>query len=838
MRLPNVGSYAVLSSAAATENPDQPSTLSINPDNITSQQNDSTQICVEVFVSLSSEQDDEQLTFSVVNEDDDSQNVIENLKINTTNGWQMRRIHFLAPEFHNSIVIAANLKGKNSVLALTNFSLHETCTAESNDIPSTCAEQKEFVCADGACLSWDKVCNLKDDCVDGSDENICDSLPTHAMCTFEEDTCGWTNMFNDPKARNEHFDWTRHQGPSPTPDTGPKVDHTLGTTEGFYMYIESTNRTMLDFATLHSMVMPPRSEDLNGNCKLRFFFHMYGRTIGELEVSVVDLCAENPLQRGPHRLWHKEGKQGNNWMWMINIRGSGGFHSHGDTAIDDVTYSPECFGIQHNASHFTNKSSEQEMTFKTFLLDPKTYCKIRHTGGTRSAKVTSSDRETDLEGTSGDPVTVGLTWAKHPSPKIRVEYIIVITVSAVTVAIVMGTVLLCIAIKKHKVSSSQTPRLELVTTVSDDNFSSPAVHPSTIDMQLRCVVTELNPNYDFITAKYPEQQLREIPRNKLQLIRLLGQGAFGEVYEGTLTNMCANVRELQVAVKTLTALSTEQAETDFLMEAVIISKFMHKNVVKCLGVCFEEHPRYIILELLEGGDLKTFLRDSRPKGDQACTVSMEELLKLSLDVANGCRHLEEKHFVHRDIAARNCILTTRGPGRIAKIADFGMSRDIYSADYYRKGGKTMLPIKWMPPEAFLDGVFTSKTDVWSFGVLLWEIYTLGYMPYPGQTNSDVMHFVSSGGRLDPPEQCPDAPVGTCQFLTAEYFKDASTLANSVTCEEDSVDKSTETLDSPTNMIENRDQITDTLDSPTNVAEFRSTMESESREPLLLSSPDY
>lgn len=91
---------------------------------------------------------------------------------------------------------------------------------------------------------------------------------------------------------------------------------------------------------------------------------------------------------------------------------------------------------------------------------------------------------------------------------------------------------------------------------------------------------------------------------------------------------------------------------------------------------------------------------------------MQDLITCAHDVAEGCKYMEDARFIHRDIAARNCLLTTKGPGRIVKIADFGMARDIYRSDYYKKGGKAMLPIKWMPPESFLDGIFTTKTDVW------------------------------------------------------------------------------------------------------------------------------
>ncbi|XP_076366752.1 leukocyte tyrosine kinase receptor-like isoform X2 [Tachypleus tridentatus] len=259
--------------------------------------------------------------------------------------------------------------------------------------------------------------------------------------------------------------------------------------------------------------------------------------------------------------------------------------------------------------------------------------------------------------------------------------------------------------------------------------------------------TDYNPNYEFGGSTYTVKDLNEIPRENLTLVKALGQGAFGEVYRGFLG-------DIPVAVKTLPELSSNQAEMDFLMEALIMSKFEHPNIVHFMGVCFDKMPRFIVLELLPGGDLKTFLREARPKCNKS-NLTMKKLLAMAMDVGKGCQYLEEHHFIHRDLAARNCLLTTKDSDPVVKIADFGMARDIYRADYYRKGGKTILPVKWMPPEAFLDGIFTSKTDVWSFGVLLWEVLSLGYMPYPGRGNQEVMQLVTSGGRLEPPALCPN-----------------------------------------------------------------------------------
>ncbi|KAJ3612721.1 hypothetical protein NHX12_018979 [Muraenolepis orangiensis] len=252
------------------------------------------------------------------------------------------------------------------------------------------------------------------------------------------------------------------------------------------------------------------------------------------------------------------------------------------------------------------------------------------------------------------------------------------------------------------------------------------------------IMTDYNPNYCFAGKMASISDLKEVPRRNISLVRGLGQGAFGEVYEGLAVGVPGEPSPMAVAVKTLPEVCSD--------------KFSQQNIVRCIGVSLKALPRFILLELMAGGDLKTFLRETRPRLDQPSSLSMVDLLSAARDIARGCQYLEENQFIHRDIAARNCLLTCKGPGRVAKIGDFGMARDIYS--YYRKGGRAVLPVKWMPPEAFMEGIFTSKTDTWSFGVLLWEIFSLGFMPYPSRSNQEVLEFVTSGGRMDPPKNCP------------------------------------------------------------------------------------
>lgn len=190
-----------------------------------------------------------------------------------------------------------------------------------------------------------------------------------------------------------------------------------------------------------------------------------------------------------------------------------------------------------------------------------------------------------------------------------------------------------------------------------------------------------------------------------------------------------------------------------------MKNFKHPHILRLVGICLTNQPMCLLFELMDDGDMLSFLRNRRPDGTCPSPLSLAELIEMCVHVADGCCYLEQKHFVHRDLAARNCLVSTEGdlPGtgrRVVKIGDFGLTRDLYKADYYRKEGEGLLPVRWMPPESLVDGVFTTQSDAWSFGVLLWEVCTLGQQPYPARSNLEVLEFVQNGGRLDRPDTCP------------------------------------------------------------------------------------
>uniref|UniRef100_A0A8C8Y6P7 Tyrosine-protein kinase receptor n=1 Tax=Panthera leo TaxID=9689 RepID=A0A8C8Y6P7_PANLE len=244
--------------------------------------------------------------------------------------------------------------------------------------------------------------------------------------------------------------------------------------------------------------------------------------------------------------------------------------------------------------------------------------------------------------------------------------------------------------------------------------------------------------------------VHHIKRRDIVLKWELGEGAFGKVFLAECYNLLPEQDKMLVAVKALKEVS-ESARQDFQREAQLLTVLQHQHIVRFFGVCTEGRPLLMVFEYMRHGDLNRFLRSHGPDAKLLAgredvapgPLGLSQLLAVASQVAAGMVYLAGLHFVHRDLATRNCLV---GQGLVVKIGDFGMSRDIYSTDYYR--------IRWMPPESILYRKFTTESDVWSFGVVLWEIFTYGKQPWYQLSNTEAIECITQGRELERPRACP------------------------------------------------------------------------------------
>ncbi|KAM9275669.1 tyrosine-protein kinase Fes/Fps [Morus bassanus] len=251
-----------------------------------------------------------------------------------------------------------------------------------------------------------------------------------------------------------------------------------------------------------------------------------------------------------------------------------------------------------------------------------------------------------------------------------------------------------------------------------------------------------------ITRKSGVILTRAVPKDKWVLNHedvllgdRIGRGNFGEVFSGRL-----RADNTPVAVKSCRETLPPELKAKFLQEARILKQYNHPNIVRLIGVCTQKQPIYIVMELVQGGDFLSFLRSEGPH------LRVKELIKMTENAAAGMEYLESKHCIHRDLAARNCLVTEKNT---LKISDFGMSRQEEDGIYASTAGMKQIPVKWTAPEALNYGRYSSESDVWSFGILLWEAFSLGAVPYTNLSNQQTREAVEQGVRLDPPEQCPE-----------------------------------------------------------------------------------
>ncbi|KAJ8247128.1 hypothetical protein GJAV_G00259070 [Gymnothorax javanicus] len=292
--------------------------------------------------------------------------------------------------------------------------------------------------------------------------------------------------------------------------------------------------------------------------------------------------------------------------------------------------------------------------------------------------------------------------------------------------------------------SSGKSNASLVRVARLSSGSAPAL-AGVVEMEL-----PFDPDWDF-------------NRESLVLGKRLGEGCFGQVVMAKAYGLNKSHPEeaVTVAVKMLKDDASDKDLADLVSEMELMKGMdKHKNIINLLGVCTRNGPLYVLVEFASKGSLREYLRTRRPPGMDCIfdgtrvpleQLTFKDLLSCAYQVARGMEYLASRRCIHRDLAARNVLVTE---DNVMKIADFGLARGVHHIDYYKKTTNGRLPVKWMAPEALFDRVYTHQSDVWSFGVLMWEIFTLGGSPYPGIPVEELFKLLKEGHRMDRPSNCP------------------------------------------------------------------------------------
>ncbi|OCT97975.1 tyrosine-protein kinase transmembrane receptor ROR2 isoform X1 [Xenopus laevis] len=323
----------------------------------------------------------------------------------------------------------------------------------------------------------------------------------------------------------------------------------------------------------------------------------------------------------------------------------------------------------------------------------------------------------------------------HDNTKMEILYILVPSI-AIPLVIACLFFLVCMCRNKQKASASTPQRRQLMASPSQD-----------MEMPL-------------MNQHKQQTKVKEINLSTVRFMEELGEDRFGKVYKGHLFGTTPGEQTQTVAIKTLKDKVEVALREEFKHEAMMRSRLQHPNIVCLIGTVTKEQPMSMIFSYSPLSDLHEFLVMRSPHSDVGSTdddktvkstLEPADFLHIVTQIAAGMEFLSSHYVVHKDLAARNVLVFDK---LSIKISDLGLFREVYSADYYKLMGNSMLPIRWMSPEAITYGKFSVDSDIWSYGVVLWEIFSYGLQPYCGYSNQDVIEMIRNRQLLLCPDDCP------------------------------------------------------------------------------------
>ncbi|XP_038068944.1 fibroblast growth factor receptor-like [Patiria miniata] len=262
---------------------------------------------------------------------------------------------------------------------------------------------------------------------------------------------------------------------------------------------------------------------------------------------------------------------------------------------------------------------------------------------------------------------------------------------------------------------------------------------------------------DISLAEDHAQKVRSFKPDRITVLHKLGEGAFCVIYKGIADGITQEGRQDTVAVKMLKAWVPGSSEVINFMKELNICRTLeeHPYVIRTLGCCLEQEPYCLIFEYAPNGNLANFLKEKKREWrdkSHIAPISSDQIIKFACQIASGMHYLSSMKIIHRDLAAHNILL---GEDLMCKVSDFGFSRDIIAKEFYQMSSSGAVPLRWMALESIVDNIYTSKSDVWSYGILLWEMVTMGTHPYPGIEVEDIIDALKNGRRLPQPSHCGD-----------------------------------------------------------------------------------